>query len=104
MNNQLLNDQAKNNPSSEHKHVSAFVEIEKPVHPTDKDYKFLTIKEVCKILNVSRSTVYRKIKPENPAYDPSFPKPAKFGGSCTRWSNIELSAWIEANLDKRTVH
>jgi prophage regulatory protein len=85
--------------------VSAFVGAENQSNLTAKpDYQFLTINEVCKILKISRSTIYRKINPKNPAYDPSFPKPAKFGESCTRWADTEILTWIEANLNKRTVH
>lgn len=39
-----------------------------------------TIKEFCYLLKISKSTYYRRIKPENKCYDPTFPKSIAIGG------------------------
>jgi predicted DNA-binding transcriptional regulator AlpA len=54
--------------------------------PLTPEQTFITIKEVCRILNISDITVWRRCSnPKHPSYDPNFPKPRKFGGNIRRW-------------------
>lgn len=39
----------------------------------------LRVRHVCQRLNISRSSLYEKISPSSPRYDPTFPKPFKLG-------------------------
>ncbi len=47
----------------------------------------LTVKEVCELFNIARSTLYARL--EN---DPSFPRPRKFG-SAVRWLESEIEEY-----------
>ena len=52
------------------------------------------------IIGLSRSTIYDRLNPKSKRYDPTFPKPIKFGHS-TRWKLSEVSEWIEARAAAR---
>lgn len=50
----------------------------------------MTVKDVCRTLGISRSTLYARLDS-----DPSFPRPLKIGG-LTRFREDELEAWLDA--------
>lgn len=50
-------------------------------------------REVERRLGVSRSTIYNKLSPTNPSYDPNFPKPVSLGG-CGR-----TVGFVESEVD-----
>lgn len=52
------------------------------------------------IISLSRSSIYDRLNPKSKRYDPTFPKPIKFGHS-TRWRLSEVSEWIEARAAAR---
>lgn len=56
--------------------------------------KFLTIKQLCEKLSISRSSIYNKIDLKGPFHDPSFPKPRRLGARCVRWEEGEIHAWM----------
>lgn len=57
--------------------------------------KFLTIKQLCEKLSLSRSTVYNKNNPNGTFHDPSFPKPRRLSARCVRWEEGEVNAWMQ---------
>lgn len=57
-------------------------------------------RQLCELLCMSRSSIYRKMKLDDPAYDSSFPKPVKIGNS-SRWILREVQNWIKLNINKR---
>ena len=63
--------------------------------------KLVSIKSVCQKLSMSRSSIYRRINPQDRGYDPSFPTPIKLGDSMTRWEELEIEQWLQGYLDKR---
>ena len=59
--------------------------------------KLLTIKDVCEIVRVSRSSVYDFLNQRSPRYKPDFPRPVRIGSGargCVRWRLAEVEAWV----------
>lgn len=52
------------------------------------DYSYLTARDVCEMLQLNRSTIYRQIK------QGIFPKPTKIGNS-SRWKFSEIKAFLD---------
>ncbi|WP_077728232.1 AlpA family transcriptional regulator [Methylocaldum sp. 14B] len=50
---------------------------------------------------LSRSTVYAKLDPKSPYYDPTFPKPVPLGGRAVGWVESEIDGWIAAQIARR---
>lgn len=56
---------------------------------------YLTIKDVCEKLKLSRSTVYNKLNAKKIRFhDASFPKPRQLGKRCVRWVEAEIDTWM----------
>ena len=57
-----------------------------------------------KKLGLSRSTIYGRINPKSPSYDPEFPKPIKLGGcqsnSAVGWLLEEVDTYLAAQIKK----
>ena len=50
-------------------------------------------------LKLSRSTIYDKINPDSPRYDPTFPKPIRLGnGSAVGWIENEMEDWLRGRI------
>ncbi len=51
-------------------------------------------------LRLSRSTIYEKINPTSPRFDPTFPKPFRLGigGGAVGWLESEIEAWVNAQI------
>ncbi len=54
----------------------------------------LTIRELVRRVGISRSSVYSKINPSSPYYDPTFPRPVRVG-SRSLFVESEVNAWLE---------
>lgn len=69
--------------------------------------RLLRIKEVLLRLGYSRSTVYLRLDPKSPYYDPSFPRPVKLsvhanGRGAVAWVEAEVEAWVAERMASRT--
>ena len=49
-------------------------------------------------VGLTRSTIYDKINPKSPRYDPTFPKPIRLGGNSVGWIASEVDAWLEQQI------
>lgn len=54
----------------------------------------LRMKHMLTKLGISRSSIYEKINPKSPRYDPSFPKPIKLGSAAIGWVEEEVDQWV----------
>lgn len=55
-------------------------------------------------IGLSRSSIYDRINPKSPYYDPTFPKPISLGGSSVGWLESEIDEWIASRIaQSRTV-
>lgn len=43
---------------------------------------------------LSRSTIYAKMDPRSPHYDPEFPKPVRLGKRAVAWRESEILTWM----------
>lgn len=51
-------------------------------------------------LKLSRSTIYDKINPDSPRYDPTFPTPIRLGnGSAVGWIESEVDIWLRDRIE-----
>lgn len=57
----------------------------------------LRMKHLLTKLGISRSSIYEKINPKSPRYDPAFPKPIKLGSSTVAWVESEIDQWINGS-------
>lgn len=54
----------------------------------------LRLKEVQERTGLSRSTIYDKLDPKSPRYDPSFPKRIQLSSNTVGWRSQEINAWL----------
>lgn len=54
------------------------------------------------ITGLSRSTIYARINPKSPTYDPAFPRPIELGRGMKNppvgWVESEVDAWLKAQV------
>lgn len=63
----------------------------------------LRVRHVCQLLNISRSSLYEKISPSSPRYDPTFPRPFKLGAAPSSkaigfWAEA-IASWVQARIE-----
>ncbi|OEC51251.1 MULTISPECIES: AlpA family transcriptional regulator [unclassified Aeromonas] len=58
--------------------------------------RVIRLKELLRLIALSRATVYDRINPKSKRFDPSFPRPIKLGAASVGWSLNEVMAWIAA--------
>jgi prophage regulatory protein len=52
---------------------------------------------------LARSTIYDRINPNSPSYDPAFPKPVDLGGGrAVGWIESEVEDWLAARVEQRS--
>lgn len=56
---------------------------------------YLNVKDICEMLQISRSTIYYQIE------NGGFPKPLKFGNTA-RWQYADVMQWINAQMLKHS--
>lgn len=54
---------------------------------------------LCARLGLSKSSVYDKLSPNSPRYDPDFPKPIKLGHSAVGWLEESIDQWLERRIE-----
>ncbi|QAB14598.1 helix-turn-helix transcriptional regulator [Hydrogenovibrio thermophilus] len=69
---------------------------EKALHISNR---FLTLKEVTKLLSISRSAIYRRMDPRHELYDSTFPLPIKISSTSSRWIESEIIAWMNQVIE-----
>lgn len=62
---------------------------------TNTSYYILRRKDVSERLQLSRSTIYDRMNPKSPRYDPHFPKPLRLGPKAVGWLESELNAYVQ---------
>lgn len=56
--------------------------------------RIVRLKELTRLIGLSRSTIYDRINPKSKRFDPSFPRPIKLGSASVGWSLNEVMVWI----------
>lgn len=67
--------------------------------------QFIRLPEVVRLLGLSRSTIYSKLNPNSPSYDPTFPRQIPLSPKAKRgavaWNRAEIVAWQLAQINNR---
>lgn len=62
----------------------------------------LRLPDVIKIVGLSKSSLYSRLDPRSPMFDPKFPKKIKlFPGRTVVWSRNELEKWLKSHIEIR---
>ena len=64
--------------------------------------KMLRLPQVMECTGLSRSTIYDLMNPNSLRYDSSFPTQVELTHSTVGWVDVEIYAWIESRIQKRT--
>lgn len=59
----------------------------------------LRLRDVTQRLGLSRSTLYDKMSPTSPRYDPSFPRPFKLGAASIGWTAASIDHWTQSRMN-----
>ena len=62
--------------------------------------KMLRLRELIKLIGLSRSSIYDRLNPRSKRYDPDFPKPVKLNRA-SRWLVSEVEEWIRNKMSCR---
>nr|WP_280563539.1 MULTISPECIES: AlpA family transcriptional regulator [unclassified Chromohalobacter] len=61
----------------------------------------IKLKSVMQKTGLSRSSVYNKLDPKSPYYDPEFPRQVKLGRVSVAWVESEVDTWIDSIIENR---
>ncbi|WP_084197435.1 helix-turn-helix transcriptional regulator [Solimonas soli] len=51
-------------------------------------------------LGLSRSTIYDRLDPKSPRYDPDFPRPIRLGAGSVGWIEGEVERYVQALIER----
>lgn len=71
----------------------AFPDPESPFPPSEKPDRFVRLDEVMRRVGLGKSMIYQMIKAGK------FPAPYKLSAGASRWSDREITAWINEVKD-----
>jgi prophage regulatory protein len=55
-------------------------------------------KQVSSFTGLSAASIYDRLDPKSPRYDPNFPKQIRLGANSVGWLEHEIQAWIEGRV------
>ncbi|MGL5110633.1 MAG: helix-turn-helix transcriptional regulator [Vibrio ordalii] len=61
--------------------------------------RVVRIKELTRIVGLSRSTIYNKLNPKSKGYDPEFPKPLRLGAASVGWLLSSVDQWLISRIN-----
>ncbi|MDC4944693.1 AlpA family phage regulatory protein [Acinetobacter baumannii] len=62
--------------------------------------QMLRLRELIRLIGLSRSSIYDRLNPRSKRYDPDFPKPIKLNRA-SRWLLSEVEEWIRNKMSSR---
>ena len=62
--------------------------------------QMLRLRELIKLIGLSRSSIYDRLNPRSKRHDPDFPKPIKLNRA-SRWLLSEVEEWIRNKMSSR---
>lgn len=69
-----------------------------------KEIRILRRKQIETRTGLSRSTIYSRLNPKSPNYDPTFPKPIELGRGMKNppvgWLESEVESWLTAQIEQ----
>jgi prophage regulatory protein len=79
--------------------LSAFLPEPTMTETNKPDYSIERRRSLEIRLGLSRSTIYDRINPKSPRYDPTFPKPIRLGGGAVGWLAHEVDDWLRRQIE-----
>ena len=66
--------------------------------PHTSEITILRQKQLRAVVGLAPSTVWDRINPNSPRYDPTFPKPVRLGTRSVGWLSSEIQDWLAARV------
>lgn len=66
------------------------------MNATENRRPLYRLKDLMRLINVGRSTVYDWLNARSPRYKKDFPRPIRLSNGSIRWSPDAVEAWIDA--------
>lgn len=88
--------QSKNKEATSLKSTSAESTPDTKSIEPEAPFIILRMPEVTARTGLSKSTIYDKLDPKSPRFDPTFPQRRKLGTSAVGWVQSEIEAWLIA--------
>lgn len=63
--------------------------------------QIIRLKDVIIMTGLSRSTIYDKLNPKSPRFDPSFPQKICLGARAVGWFLKDIENWLGSKSGKR---
>lgn len=67
---------------------------------TQTSHHIIRLKELCKMLGLSKSTIYDKQDPKSPRFDSSFPQKVHLGARSVGYILEDVEAWLKSIKSK----
>lgn len=67
---------------------------------TNISNQIIRLKELCKMLGLSKSTIYDKQDPKSPRFDSSFPQKVHLGARSVGYILEDIEAWLKSIKSK----
>ena len=65
--------------------------------------RIIKLRDLVPRIGCSRATVYARLDPKDPRYDPAMPRPVNLGGRSVGWVESEVEAWLQTRIAMRGV-
>ncbi|WP_417762228.1 AlpA family phage regulatory protein [Shewanella sp.] len=56
----------------------------------------IRLKTLIELTGLSRSSIYEKLNPDSPRFDPSFPQKVSLGARAVGWYQGEVESWLKS--------
>lgn len=66
--------------------------------------RILRLRDLCKLLSTSRSSVYNWINKQSAWHIPDFPKPIRIGNSAIGWLESDVVKYVQTRQQKGARH
>jgi len=63
------------------------------------DCRIIRMQELSRLLGISRSSIYDKLNPDSPRFDPTFPRRVRLGAASVGWLESEVSGWLMSRIE-----
>ncbi|WP_144203406.1 AlpA family phage regulatory protein [Shewanella sp. KCT] len=60
------------------------------------NFSIIRLKTLIELTGLSRSSIYEKLNPDSPRFDPSFPQKVPLGARAVGWYQGEVESWLKS--------
>lgn len=62
--------------------------------------RLIRMRQLTEMLAICRSSIYEKLNPKSPRFDPSFPRPIKLGQSTIAFEHSAVEQWLHQRIEQ----